>query len=151
MFVWLMLRDHDGEPWQSGLLGKPSFAAFRGAAGTLDPRNARVQVDTRAHSYVFHVPALELKSHIPAAERVGIRYTLFGCGRRIAAAQPASRIQPDGWVPLQVAFRPLAGVHYFLDVQIEDIHGFSVDRTLELVAVGPPDKASSGCTRTTSS
>jgi hypothetical protein len=145
MFVWLMLRDHGGEPWQSGLLGKPSYDVFRGAAGMVDPRNARVQLDTRARAYVIHVPALELKWHLSTADRVGIRYTLSSCGRRLASAQPASRIEPDGWVPLQLAFKPLAGVHYRLDVQIEDIHGFRVQRTLELVGVGPRDKRSAAC------
>jgi Cellulase (glycosyl hydrolase family 5) len=138
MFVWLMLRDHDGEPWQSGVLGKPAYEIFRRAAGLLDARNARVQIDTRTRSHLFHVAALELKWHIPTAERVGMRYTLRGCGRTLQSAMPAGRIAADGWVPLQISFRPQTGVHYALDVMVEDIHGFRVHRTLELVGVGPP-------------
>jgi hypothetical protein len=136
MFVWMMLRDHDAEPWQSGLAGKPALDAFRSTAGMLDPRNARVQIDTRTRRHPLELPALELKWHIPTAERVGMRYTLSACGRVLQFAMPAARIQADGWVPLVVSFRAQPGVHYLLDVQIEDVHGFRVRRTLELVGDG---------------
>ena len=78
LLVWLMLRDHPGEPWQSGLLGKPSYGAFRRAARAFDPRNARVELDTRAPRHVVRIPALELRWHIPARAGVGPA----GTGRR---------------------------------------------------------------------
>ena len=137
MFIWLMLRNHAGEPWQSGLAGTPALETFHSFALKLDPRNGRVEVAAGERRHLLHVPALELKWHIPTAARVGIHYTLRGCGRTLASAAPASRIQADGWVPLQIEFRPRAGVHYSLDVRIEDIHGFSVRRTLDLVGTGP--------------
>jgi hypothetical protein len=138
MFIWLMLRDHPGEPWQSGLVGKPALDAFRRAAVLVDSRNARVVVDPRARAYLFHVPALELKSHIAAATRVGMRYRLSECGRTLQTGAPAGGIGTDGWVSLPVAFQPLPGVHYRLDVQVEDVHGFRVQRSLELVGAGDP-------------
>jgi hypothetical protein len=133
MLVWLMLNDHRGEPWQSGLVGKPSFHVFRNAAGSLDPRNARVEVDAGAATHVLRVPALELRWHIPASARVGVRYTLRAGGRRILAADAAAPIGRDGWVPFALRFRPRLGETYALTVRIEDVHGFEVRRTLELV------------------
>ncbi len=43
MFVWLMLRNHRREPWQSGLAGSPSLRTFRAVAHRLDPRNPVVR------------------------------------------------------------------------------------------------------------
>jgi len=136
MLVWLMLRDHPGEPWQSGLLGKPSYAAFRGAAHAFDPRNARVELDTRAPRHVVRVPALELRWHIPAHAGVGIRYTLSACGRSVKTVRAGAPMQADGWVPVRLAFRARPTLRYRLDVEIEDVHGFRVHRRLELVPEG---------------
>jgi hypothetical protein len=138
MFVWLMLRDHADEPWQSGLAGKPALAAFRAAADALDARDARVAVDTRQLQHVFQVPALELKWHIPVGEPVGITVQLASCKTGYVAA----KMEPDGWVPVPVAFRAQPGVRYRLDLAIQDVHGFTVHRTLTLVGVGPRPPAS---------
>ena len=145
MFVWLMLWDHDGEPWQSGLAGTPAIDTFRAFALKLDPRNNRVEVPAGQRRHLFHLPALELKWHIPTAARVGMRYVLRGCGQTLVHGMAAEPIQADGWVPLQVDFRPRAGVHYSLDVRIEDIHGFAVRRTLDVVGVGRRTTAGGGC------
>lgn len=136
MLVWLMLRDHPGEPWQSGLLGKPAYVAFRRAARAYDPRNARVEVDPNAPRHVVRVPALELRWHIPARAGVGIRYTLSACGRSVKTGLAGAPMQADGWVPVRLAFRARPTVRYRLDVEIEDVHGFSVRRRLELVPQG---------------
>jgi hypothetical protein len=149
MFVWLMLRDHAGEPWQSGLQGKPALAAFRAAADALDARDEQVAVDSRHVLHVVHVPALELKWHIPTAEPVGVRLHLAGCGAYFGAAQ----MESDGWVPVQVALRARPGVRYRVDVEIEDVHGITVRRRLTLVGTGPKPPsgraaASAPCVRT---
>jgi len=67
--------------------------------------------------HVFHVAALELKWHIPVAEVVGVRLRLAGC----TTAYGAAKMEPDGWVPVQVTFRPQPGVRYTLDVEVEDV------------------------------
>lgn len=136
MFVWLMLRDHPGEPWQSGVLGTPAYHAFSAAAGALDPRNELLQVSTRTLLHRVRVPALEMKYGLETSETVGVVYTLSGCGRAIER-DAASRIAADGWVPPTLAFRPAPGAHYYLDVKLEDVHGFSVERSLELIGAGP--------------
>lgn len=135
MFVWLMVRNHPGEPWQSGVLGTPSLGRFRAAARAVDPRNPRVELDLHALTHVVQVPALELKWHLPAAAPVGVTYTLSGCGRTVRSAA-AARIDADGWVPVRVAFRPRPGARYVLRMNVEDVHGFDVERTAELVTPG---------------
>lgn len=115
------------------------------AAGETASRNALVQLDNGEFWHVLHVPALELKSHIPTAEVVGITYRLRDtCG----TMQQAAKIEPDGWVPIQVSFRLQPGRHYFLDVEINDIHGWKVRRTLELVGSGPKPPASGAAAST---
>jgi hypothetical protein len=49
----------------------------------------------------------------------------------------AAKMEPDGWVPVQLTLRAQPGVRYRVDVQIQDVHGFTVHRTLELAAAGP--------------
>jgi hypothetical protein len=145
MFVWLMLRDHVGEPWQSGLVGKAAFGTFAAAAQRLDARNARVEVDPGAGAHVVRVPALELRWHLPAREGVGVRYTLSVCGRRLASATAGGAIEATGWVPVRVVFRARAAVRYRLDVRIEDVHGFRVRRTVELVSRGAGSQPRATC------
>lgn len=145
MLVWLMLRDHPGEPWQSGLVDKPSYGTFRRAARDYDPRNARVELDPRAPRHVVRVPALELRWHIPARSGVGVRYTLSACGRSVQHVRAGAPMQADGWVPIRLAFRPRPTLRYRLDVEIEDVHGFSVRRRIELVPTSPAGPAPTRC------
>jgi hypothetical protein len=133
MFVWLMLRDHRGEPWQSGLVGKPGYAAFRAAAAPLDPRNADVDVDTREAVHLLRVPALELRWHLPTASVVGVTARVGDC----SPVEISAKIGRAGWVVVPVGLRPQPGVRYRLDLRIADAHGFAVQRTLELTGVGP--------------
>jgi hypothetical protein len=53
-------------------------------------------------------------------------------------------MEPSGWVPVQLALRASPGVHYSLDVQIQDVHGVTVHRRLELVGVGPGRRGVAG-------
>jgi Cellulase (glycosyl hydrolase family 5) len=140
MFVWMMLRNHPGEPWQSGLAGRPALDRFRGAALALDPRNALVPIASGQGSYVLHVPALELKWHIPVAEPVGVKLRLGSC----ATTSVAAKMEPDGWVPVPLSLRATPGARYRLDVQIQDVHGVSVHRTIELVASGIGTRSTAG-------
>jgi hypothetical protein len=145
MFVWFMLRDHPGEPWQSGLLdhrsaAKPAFTRFARIARTVDVRNARLALDAEATHHLIRVPALELRWHISAGERVGISYTVRDCGVVVAGGRPASRIGADGWVLFRLPFRLRAWGRYVLDVEVHDIHGFRVWRTLDLIGI-PDDRA----------
>jgi cellulase (glycosyl hydrolase family 5) len=136
MFVWLMLRNHPGTPWQSGISGTPALSAFRRDALRYDPRNPIVPFAGERRSFLVQLAALELRWHLTPGSRVGIKYVVTNCGRRIADGLGAARIARDGWVPVSVHFAASPRFRYTLQVTMEDVHGFVVTRTLQLVPSG---------------
>jgi hypothetical protein len=146
MFVWLMLRNHRGTPWQSGIGGKPALGVFRAEARRYDPRNALVALPRDAASLVLRIPALELRWHLSPGARVGIRYVLSSCGRYVRSGAFAARIGSDGWVPVPLSF-VAAPARYTLTLELQDVHGFDVKRRLELV---PSAATRAGCVRAAS-
>jgi hypothetical protein len=137
MFIWLMLRNHPDTPWQSGLSGKPALRVFRADAKQYDPRNAVVPFTARRRAFLLRVPALELRWHLNPGARVGVRYRVSVRGRRIMSGAFASRIGADGWVPVRLHFAAIPAYGYTLTLDIEDIHGFEVTRTLQLLGASP--------------
>jgi hypothetical protein len=141
MFIWLMLRNHPGTPWQSGIAGKPAARVFQEEAQRFDPRNAIIQFSGARRSFLLRVPALELRWHLSSGARVGIRYLVTMGGRRVTSGALASRIGSDGWVPVPLHFGARPTRDYTLTLELEDVHGFRVTRTLQLLG------ASSAATR----
>lgn len=133
MFIWLMLRNHPGTPWQSGIAGRPALRVFKDDATAYDPRNAIVPFSGQRRSFLLQVPALELRWHLSPGARVGIRYLVTIRGRRVTSGAIASRIGADGWVPVPLHFVAVPRFDYTLTLKIEDVHGFDVTRTLHLV------------------
>jgi Cellulase (glycosyl hydrolase family 5) len=97
-FVWFVLRDRSGTPWQSGLLDedgspKPAFAQLELQARGLDARNPVIPSDAE----VARVPALELAFHNPAGAPIDVRVEKEG-----AVSVP---LEASGWIDV-----PLDGV-----------------------------------------
>ena len=136
MFIWLMLRNHPGTPWQSGISGTPALQEFRRDALRYDPRNPIVEFAGERRSFLLTLPALELRWHLSAGSRVGIKYSVTNCGRPVATGLGAARIASDGWVPVPVHFAASPRFRYTLHVTMEDVHGFVVTRLLQLVPSG---------------
>ena len=86
--------------------------------------------------HAFRVPALELRSHLDAGARLGVRYSLAACGRSVAGGMTAARMGSDGWVPVTTRFRVVPGTTYRLALRIEDAHGQQVRRELSVSAAG---------------
>ena len=133
MFIWLMLRNHPGTQWQSGITRKPALRVFREDARQYDPRNAIVPFAGQRRSFSLRVPALELRWHLSPGSRVGVQYLVQIHGRRVTSGALASRIGFDGWVPVPLHFAALPTRDYTLTLRIEDVHGFRVTRTLQLL------------------
>jgi hypothetical protein len=102
MFIWFMLQNHRGEPWQSGLVGSDAFASFRSAASTLDPRNGRVVWPRGNRPLVVRVAARELQLRARAWEDVAVTYTLTSCGSARSLTGGTARMQRNGWVRVVV-------------------------------------------------
>jgi hypothetical protein len=135
MLVWFMFRDEPGEPWQSGLFdqfgrAKPSFASFVDAAAA---GNGDLQITTTAgtHSHELRIPALELRSQLPAGTVVDVRYVLWSCEDFVAAGTTSEKMGADGWVPVSAAFKLAPGQRYRLALVIES-RGGTVHRQVKL-------------------
>jgi hypothetical protein len=129
MFVWLMLRNHRREPWQSGLAGRPSYGSFSAVAHQLDPRNPVVWWPGRALG--VRVSALELRARLDASAPVAVSYSIAGCGRVVSGWETA-RIARDGWVTVTIPTRrPLRARAATLT--IGDGTGRTVRRVVQLV------------------
>ena len=128
-FVWFILRDAPGNPWQSGLLSqdgspKPAFETFAEEARSLDARNPVLPLDADVAS----VPALEIAYHTPAGEPITV--SLEG-GEDVSVP-----LGEDGWIDV-----PLAGtLRRELMLRATDSHGRSVVRHVQLAA--PPSEVS---------
>jgi hypothetical protein len=120
-FVWFIIRDTVGTPWQSGLLGedgspKPALEAFTAAATGLDARNPVLPEDAD----LARVPALELAYSTPAGDPIAVA---------IEGAEPASvPLGQDGWIEV-----PLEGTTAaVLRLQAANPHGQAINRVVEL-------------------
>ena len=121
MFLWFILRDTAGTPWQSGLLDengvpKPAFTAFGAAAGELDARNPVLPRDAE----VARLPALELAYSTPATDPIAVD---------MEGADPVTvPLGEDGWIEVPLANRRGSVV----DVEATNLHGQAIHRRLQL-------------------
>ena len=136
MFVWLMLRNHRQESWQSGLWGTSSWTVFRSEATAFDPRNAVVSVAAGTSRTVVQVPALELRYAVPAGASVTVSYSIRARGAPVAAASEAATMGSDGWVPF-VVHLPRGTDPATVAVAVRDASGASLRRTLSVVRRAP--------------
>jgi Cellulase (glycosyl hydrolase family 5) len=120
-FVWFILRDTPGTPWQSGVVAedgspKPAFATFAAAAERLDSRNPVLPPDTE----VARLPALELAFSTPAGEPIAVD---------LQGAESATvPLGEDGWIEV-----PLAGIRQpILALEATNPSGQAINRRLEL-------------------
>jgi len=139
MFVWFVLRDGPGNPWQSGLITedgtlKPAFFTFANAAYQFDPRNALVYVKGGQRNPTVRIAAREIASRSPAGSRVGVDMRVIQGDSLIAHPQPEGTLGLDGWITVPVAFMPVKGRVYYIQVQVNDINGNRVSRLLTLIA-----------------
>jgi hypothetical protein len=120
-FIWFILRDTQGTPWQSGVLAedgspKPAFEAFAAAADALDARNPVLPQDAD----LARVPALELAYSTPAGDPIDVA---------IEGAEPASvPLREDGWIDVPLENRTSA----VLELQATNPHGQAINRVVEL-------------------
>jgi hypothetical protein len=139
VFVWFVLHDDPGDPWQSGLINqddtlKPAFFTFADLAYRFDSRNALITVKAGKANPVVRLSAREMQTRSPAGATIGVDMRVILGDSLVAHPQPQGRLGIDGWVTVPIAFTPVRGRRYFVEVQMNDIHGDKVSRFLTLVA-----------------
>jgi len=116
-------------------LEKPAFDTFSLLAKPLDARNAFVTVKGGRANPAVRVATTKLAYRSGAGSRVGLTYRVFQRGRLLVVEQPVAAIGLDGWITIRPRFTPARGVTYTLDVEVGDVNGNKVQRTLTLVGV----------------
>jgi len=120
-FVWFILRDTPGTPWQSGVISedgspKPAFETFAAAAGELDARNPVLP----RNAEVARVPVLELAYSTPAGDPIEVA---------IEGAEVASvPLGEDGWIEVPLQNRTAT----LFELVAVNPHGQAINRVVEL-------------------
>jgi hypothetical protein len=120
-FVWFILRDTSGTPWQSGVIGedgspKPALESFTIAASDLDARNPVLPLDAD----LARVPALELAYSTPAGDPIEVA---------IEGAETALvPLGEDGWIEVPLENRTTA----VLVLEATNQHGQAINRVVRL-------------------
>ena len=138
MFIWFVLRDSLTTPWRSGLFNlagkeKPAFARFGAAAAALDASNAVVTAASGNRPVKLPVEVLTLVARNGAGTAVGITWRAYLGSRLVAVRQTRLALPPSGRLLLPVSFERAQGKTYRVEVNVNDIHGQTVDRTLQVV------------------
>jgi hypothetical protein len=131
MFIWFMLNNHRGEPWQSGLVGSAALGSFRTAAAALDPRNGRVAWPRDREPLVVQVSARELLMQGQPPDIVAVTSTVAGCSSSVVRSGDTARIQRDGWV--SVVVQPGDGRPTRIVIVLTNAAGRQVERWFDVV------------------
>jgi Glycosyl hydrolase catalytic core len=138
MFIWFVLHDDEGDPWQSGLVTednvtKPAFQTWAQLVYGLDARNAVTVVPGGRANPTVRISALSIAARSPAGARLGVDERVVQGDSLVAHAQPEATLAVDGWVTVPIHFTPARGRIYYAYVTLNDIHGNTVSRLLTLV------------------
>jgi hypothetical protein len=139
MFVWFVIHDDPGNPWQSGLIAengdvKPAFYTFAETVFPLDPRNVIYTVPSGRANPVVRISALEIASRSPPGSRVGIDARIYTGDSVVAHVFPEGILARDGWVQVPLRFTPEGRRTYYAQIEANDIHGNRVRRLLTIVS-----------------
>jgi hypothetical protein len=139
MFIWFVLHDDQGNPWQSGLIAqnetvKPAYYAFAETAFPFDARNPIFTIPARQANPVVRFSVREIASRSPRGSRVGIDARIYTGDTVVAHPQPEAVIGIDDFVTVRLAFTPQAGKTYYAQIEANDVHGNRVRRLLTLIS-----------------
>jgi hypothetical protein len=139
MFIWFVLHDDQGDPWQSGLITedgvlKPAFFTFADLAFRFDPRNALLVVKGGKPNPVVRLSAREMAVKSSVGDVIGVDMRVILGDSLVVHEQPQGKLGIDGWVTVPIAFTPQKGRTYYVQVVMNNIHGDRVSRFLTLVA-----------------
>jgi hypothetical protein len=140
MLIWFAIRDNEVNQWQSGLLTyggleKPAFDQFSVLARLVDARNAVVRVKAGRPNPAVRVATTKLSYRSGAGSRVGMTLRISERGRLLRVEQPVALIAQDGWITVRPQFTPARGRTYSLQLELGDINGNKLERTITLIGV----------------
>jgi hypothetical protein len=138
MFVWFVLRDSTGSPWQSGIYrttgaAKPARAKFAATAKPLDATNGRVSVKGGTKNPALTVHLRQFCSNNPIGSTVGTNIRVTQGSKVVGGSQPAAPLAIDCTVSVRAPIRVVKGQTYAVQVEANTAIGNAATRTITLV------------------
>ena len=139
MFIWFVMRDTTGSPWQSGLYrtggaAKPARARFAAAVKSLTPVDGKLSLKAGVKNPAVTVYLRALCANNPVGGPVGINSTTTLAGGIVASSQPELRLGIDCAVSYRVTGLTVAkGKTYVVKVDANTKSGGTATRTITIV------------------
>ncbi len=141
MFVWFVMRDSTGSPWESGIYrtdgsAKPARSRFAAAARPLSPVNGKLSVKGGVKNPAVTVYLRTLCANNPVGATVGLTSRTTLGGKLVAASQPQLTLGIDCTVTYRVAGLTVAkGKTYTVTADANTAIGGQLKRTITIVGV----------------
>ena len=141
MFIWFVMRDSAGSPWQSGIYrktgaAKPSQSRFAAAAAPLAAVNTKLSVKGGVKNPSVTVYLRSFCANNPVGARVGVESTTRLAGKIVAYSQPQLSLGIDCTVSYRVTGLTVAkGKTYTIEANANTRIGNSATRTNTIVGV----------------
>jgi len=139
MFIWFVLRDSSGSPWQSGIYQtsgspKPSQRKWAQATSALSPVNGRIVVRRGVRNPALTVYLRSFCATNPAGAAVGLSSRTTLGGKLVAYSQPQLPLGIDCSVSYRVTGLTVAkGKTYVVKIDANTANGASTTRTITIV------------------
>jgi len=141
MFIWFVLRDSAGSPWQSGIYrtsgtAKPAQPKFAAAAKPLNPVNGKISVKGGVKNPALTVYLRVFCANNPVGSRIGINSATTLGGKIVASSQSQVTLAIDCTSSYRVTGLTVAkGKTYTVKVDANTANGDVVTRTITIVGV----------------
>ena len=131
MFIWFVIRDSKGNPWQSGFYRqndtqKPAYDVFGAVARLIDGTEFSTKAG-RAPKVTVYVPYISYYS--APGTTVGMTYVVHQGADTVAVGQPTAQLGADQSVSFVPEFTPAKGKTYTVDVTVNEPNGHSQTRS----------------------
>ncbi len=141
MFIWFVMRDSGGSPWQSGIYDKsgttkPSQPRFAAAAAPLSPVNSvlRLKGGVKNPAVTIYLRSFCANNTPGAVVGIDSRTTLGG--ETVAYSQPQLLLRADCTVSFRITdITVVKGKTYTVDVQANTSVGNLADRQITIIGV----------------
>jgi Cellulase (glycosyl hydrolase family 5) len=141
MFVWFVLKDSPGSPWQSGIYradgsAKPSQPRWASATRSLSPVNGKVVVKGGTKNPRVTVYLRTFCTNNPIGSPIGSVIRANFAGRLVAVSQSEAPLAVDCTVSARVTGLTVAkGKAYTVTVEANTKNGDVANRTITIVGV----------------
>jgi hypothetical protein len=141
LFIWFVLRDSPGSPWQSGIYrtsgaAKPAQAKWSAAAEPLSAVNGLVKVKAGVRSPALTVHARPFCVNNPVGSAVGVSSTTTLAGKTVALSQAQVSLARDCTIAYKATGLTVAkGKTYTVQVDLNTKNGNALTRTITIVGV----------------